>query len=144
LIQRRFGLRQMANAAGLAAITAVYWLIVALLRDAPVVWLAWAVLYAVCLLLGLGAWRVWRPEAGVRFWAVAAFRVLLLAGIFYGANGGLDALYGSDRQRARVEAGLGGMELWFVLCPGLFSVAVGSALRAAVLSRRALRRSGRP
>jgi len=60
-------------------------------------------------------------------WLVCAMYSALFALIFYGANEGLDILYGAGRTKPDVASHIGGLELWWILCPGVFSVAVACA-----------------
>lgn len=116
--------------AGLAALTVCYGAGAALLHAAAVSAAAWAALYAagVIALLALPYSRAGRVPA--RRWLTAAGLTVLLAGIFFGADGALDALNGARRAKTQVAAHLGGLELWFVLCPGAASVALAAAVRA--------------
>jgi len=46
-----------------------------------------------------------------------------------------DTLYGPDRLKATLPGWLGGLELWWILCPGIVSVSLAAAT-AHWLSRR--------
>ena len=61
-----------------------------------------------------------------RRWLAIAFYATFFAAFFAGANFALDALHGAQRQRADIASHLGGLELWQLLCPGLFSFAAGA------------------
>lgn len=96
----------------------------------PVAPLAWVGLYlATALLAVLAAWWRW-PRWPARTWLYACFCSLLLAASFWGANFALDALHGAARRKAEVTSTLGGLELWFVLCPGVASIAVSGLARS--------------
>ena len=78
----------------------------------------------------------------LRNWPVSRWIGLLawslyFAAIFWGADQGLDALHGAHNRRGDVKVLLGGLELWMVFFPGLFSVALAGLLfgllRQAVL-----------
>jgi hypothetical protein len=113
----------------LTALTVSYGLGVGLLATATVSRGAWSLLYLVCVAACFAIPRFFHSKASAMTWLIAAFYAALFAAMFYGANAGLDALHGSSRNATRVADELGGLELWFVLCPGAFSVSLGTALR---------------
>lgn len=76
------------------------------------------------------------PARAARWWLAGAMCSLLSAALLFGANAALDALWGAERLKSHAAEALGGLELWFVLWPGVCSVCVAAALRAA-LTRRA-------
>lgn len=143
----------MNAASPLLALTATFWAGVGLagLADAQVPSApALLSLYAVCVACA-AIQRRWRPlRASPRAWLAAAGYSLLLALVLRGANFGLDALHGAQRVRIDVAAGLGGLELWFVLSPGVTAVTVAAWLqaitgaRAGARARPAPRSRGRP
>ncbi len=105
-----------------------YWAVVAVLQAAAVAPQAWALLFGACIACALLC-----PDKTIRAlspgaWLYGAFCALLVAAFFFGANIGLDALHGANRPKAHVAASLGGLELWFVLCPGLSSFAIAMAM----------------
>lgn len=117
------------------ALSSTYWPVAALLGSAGVGSEAWWALYAVCLLLVMllvsSTSLALRPGA----WLYLAGCAVLLAGLFFGANAGLDVLHGAGRPKADVAQHLGGLALWCVLCPGLASVALACAV-AGLTGRR--------
>jgi hypothetical protein len=129
----------------LAVQAAVFWGVLALLGQGAVATPAWCVLHAVlaAVLCGCVLWP-WRwasarqlARIGPRRWLWIAFYALFLALFFAAADIGLDALHGVQRKRPEIAAQLGGLALWQLLCPGVFSVAVAALLDAlrAVTSR---------
>lgn len=117
------------------ALSSTFWPLVALLGSAGVGAEAWWALYAVCVLLAMLLVRsrplALRPGA----WLYLAGCAVLLAGLFFGANAGLDVLHGASRAKVDVAQHLGGLALWCVLCPGLASVALACAV-AGLTTRR--------
>ena len=124
----------MAMAAGVFAMTLVYVAGVVELNAHAVASVAWVGLYLVCLVVALPLWV--RLVLSPRRWATVALYCALLALIFFGANGALDALNGAHRAKAAVAESLGGLELWFALCPGAVSVALGGAVQAWIRRSR--------
>jgi hypothetical protein len=123
----------------------VFWTLVCALHAAPVSLAAWWALYG---LLAFGLWGAhrWRATATrpPRFWGELALYSLLGAVVFAGANFGMDTLHGAHRPKAQVAAHLGGLELWFFLCPGVFSLALGGwAARSKALRRGCTRLGSR-
>jgi len=118
------------DAVGLGAFSALYGAGVAALPAAHVHPASWTALFMACLVAAVPLWRRW-PQAGL---SIAGYS-LLLAGIFLGANRGLDALNGPDRATLDVARSLGGLELWFVLCPGVSALGLGGWLRALAVAR---------
>lgn len=99
---------------------------------------AWAGLGAVAALaLAVGA--RWAPAGSTTAWLQVAFFAALFAVAFFGANLGGDVLHGIHRRRIEVAEYLGGLELWLVLCPGVTSVALAQAVRAALAPARRTR-----
>lgn len=121
-------------AAGVFAMTLLYGAGLAVWSAQAVAPAAWVGLYLVCLVAALPLWvkLAFTPQR----WATVALYCTLLALIFFGANGALDALNGAHRAKAAVAESLGGLELWFVLCPGAVSVALGGAVQAWVRQLR--------
>ena len=132
---------RMSAAIGWLTLSVVYGFGVAVLAWAAVSAFAWTVLYVVCLLTTSLLWSNRRHVADARAWLAIAFYALLLAAMFFGADGALDALHGAQRAKARVADRLGGLELWFVLCPGVVAIALASAARVAVAALQARHRS---
>ncbi len=120
-----------ATALSATVLTIVYWGGFALFDPAGVAWVARTVFYACCvatlLLARRSAWSV----APAIVWMVRAAYCVLLAVLFYGVNQARDVLYGPERPKADLPGWLGGLELWWILCPGLVSVflAVAAARR---------------
>ena len=117
-------------ALALLAQIAFYGSVVVLLpADAVAPW-AWAALYAVVLMATLAArCGPWRPPS-VGKAAAGLMYAVLLSLCFFGVNVGLDALHGAHRVHPDVARHLGGLELWFVLCPGAASVALALLVQA--------------
>ena len=113
---------------GLAVQAAVFWLVLAGLGFGAVGVGLWASLHGLLaialLVLRVAPWSAARWRA--RTWMVVAFYAAFLAAFFAGADFGLDALHGTQRQRAQMESVLGGLALWQLLCPGIFSLALGA------------------
>ena len=119
-----------ASALALAVQAAFYGGLVALMPAAAVAPWAWVGLYAVVLVATLAALRgPWRSPSVVSAAAWLMYAVLLSLW-FFGANVGLDALHGAHRVHPDVARHLGGLELWFVLCPGAASVALALLVQA--------------
>jgi hypothetical protein len=120
----------------LALLSAVFWISVALLGPVGVESSAWCLLYAACTALSVLA--VWRrtPRLEPGGWLYLAACSALLAVGFFGANVALDALHGADRPKANVADSLGGLQLWFVLFPGLTSSALACAAAGLVAKCR--------
>jgi hypothetical protein len=128
----------------LAASTLAFWASVALLGRTGVLAGAWLLLYMLCTALSLLAiWRQ-RPSLSPAVWLYLALCATLLAAGLFGVNGGLDALHGAHRPKVDVAGAVGGLELWFVLCPGLASSALACAVGAAVVMPTVRRRAGTP
>jgi len=119
-----------------ALLSAVFWISVALLGSASVEPGAWWVLYGVCTALSMLAVRCQACKLAPVEWLYLAACSALLAAGFFGANVALDALHGADRLKANVADALGGLELWFVLFPGLTSSALACAAAALVAPYR--------
>ena len=113
---------------GLAVQAAVFWLVLAGLGLGAVGVSTWARLHGVLamalLLLRVAPGSTARWRAGT--WMAVAFYAAFLAAFFAGADFGLDALHGVQGRRAQVGSELGGLALWQLLCPGLFSLALGA------------------
>ena len=113
---------------GLAVQAVVFWLVLAGLGLDTVGVGTWASLHGVMamalLVLRIAPWSAARWRAGA--WKAVAFYAAFLAAFFAGADFGLDALHGAQRRRAQMGSELGGLALWQLLCPGLFSLALGA------------------
>lgn len=131
----RHGLRPAPTLA-LAAQALAFWTVRVLLGPGGVgsgSWLALHALLAFGLVL-LHALPAVATRWTARNWLAVVFYALYFAALFAGANFALDALHGAERPQAEVAPLLGGLELWQVLCPGVFSLAVGAM--AGCLPRR--------
>lgn len=132
-----------ASAAGLLVLTLFYAFGSIQLAPTAALFTAQVVLYAICVLafIALGVFGSGARDAAT--WLTVASYAALFAAIFYGANGALDALHGPHRPGPDVDQSLGGLTLWFALCPGAASVALGKALCTAIRgsSRRPDRRA---
>lgn len=113
---------------GLAVQGSVFWLVLAGLGLGAVGVSIWASLHGVLamalLWLRVAPWSAARWRAGT--WMAVAFYAAFLAAFFAGAELGLDALHGAQRRRVQVGSERGGLALWQLLCPGLFSLALGA------------------
>jgi hypothetical protein len=124
-------------------LTAAYWGVFALFSDVGVSPVAHWLLYAGCL----SSWwwvRARGLAAGTTAplsWLSYAGQAVVLALLFYGGNAARDVLFGPDRPRAVAPEWLGGLELWWLLCPGATSVALAAA--AVQVVDRARQRSTR-
>ena len=122
----------MTTVSATLVVSSVYWLLVALMPSVSVSVVAWAALFLACLCCTLlvSLLRVRLHQATT--WLYVAACSALLAVAFFGANLALDALHGVGRPKVDVAASLGGLELWFVLCPGVTSVALAGAAASLV------------
>ena len=111
---------------------AAFWGSVALLPSNSVAPLAWIVVYICGVATLLLTDRLLQRRLSLTTWLKLFVHALLLAAIFFGADFGLEALKGSIKPRAALPAFLHGLELYYLLVPGVTSVtlagAVGSAL----------------
>ena len=64
-------------------------------------------------------------------WLKAALYTLLLASLFFGTDLALHALGNTVKPRAALPPYLGGLELYWLLVPGVLSVAIGALAGAA-------------
>ena len=115
----------------------VFWLGAWLLRDQGVSMVAWAVLY-VCCVSAAGALQYSRFAAyqlPPRAWLLFAVNSALVAALFWGANTALDLINAPHRPKVDWATHLGGLELWFVLFPGVFSVAIAAWARSLLRQR---------
>ena len=122
----------MATAAGLLAHLLSFVVVVATVATPSVSFLAWLALYglgAAYLLIGP---YVPIPKLSARQWAKLFVYALILAVIFAGAEFGLQTLGNSVKPRGVLPSYLGGLEPYFMLVPGVASVALGELARKAV------------
>ncbi len=123
----------MAVAIALLIQSLTFWAGVWLLRDQRVSMFAWAALYVCCLSVAAALchrrFARFKPSPGA--WLLFALNSALLAALFWGANMALDLVNGAHRPKADWAAQLGGLELWFALCPGVLSVAIAGCVRSA-------------
>ena len=103
----------------------------ALFDPTGVSWVARTAFYACCAAALLLVRRSGRAVAPATVWTIRAAYCVLLAVLFYGANQARDILYGPERLKAHLPVWLGGLELWWILCPGICSVflAIAAARR---------------
>lgn len=86
------------------------------------------------LVLALGPCLSCYPHAA-RTWAQVVFYSLLLGGLFFGADFALLALGNSVKPRAILPPAFGGLELYWVLVPGVASVGAGAWVGALLRQR---------
>jgi hypothetical protein len=108
-------------------LTIVYWSSFALFDPAGVAGIARAVLYHCCIAAMLFVDRSTLVNAPAIVWTIRAAYCVLLAAFFYGANQARDILYGPERLKADLPGWFGGLELWWILCPGIASVLLAVA-----------------
>ena len=129
---------------GLAVQAAVFWLVLAGLGLGAVGVSTWASLHGVLamalLVLCVAPWSEARWRTGT--WMAVAFYAAFLAAFFAGADLGLDALHGVQRRRAQTGSELGGLALWQLLCPGLFSLALGALVDCLCSEEPAIKPAG--
>lgn len=118
----------------LVAQFATFWSAVALMPGESVAVPAWATLYAIALSAFLVSASVGYPNWSPYQWLAAVFYSVFFAVLFYGANLGLDVLHGANRPKTEVAQHLGGLEIWFFLCPGVFVVALAGLVRVLLSS----------
>jgi len=92
---------------------------------------AWLVLYAAGAVFLCAAPGHRAYPRSIKAWLAVAFYSVLLAAVFFGADFALQTLGNSARPRASLPSWFGGLELYYVLVPGVTSVAIG-ALTGAV------------
>ena len=122
----------MATAAGLLAHLLSFVVVVATVATPSVSFIAWLTLYGVgaaYLLIGPYGSLL---KLSAQQWALLLMYSVLLAVIFAGAEFGLQTLGNSVKPRGVLPAYLGGLELYFMLAPGVASVALGELARKAV------------
>ena len=122
----------MATAVGLLTHLLSFVVVVATVATPSVSIIAWLALYgvgALCLLIGP---YLRLPKLPARQWAMVLMYALLLAVIFAGAEFGLQTLGNSVKPRGVLPSYLGGLEPYFMLVPGVASVALGELARQAV------------
>ena len=122
----------MGTAAGLLAHLLSFVVVVATVATPSVSLIAWLTLYGVgaaYLLIGPYAPL---PKLSARQWAMLFVYALILAVIFAGAEFGLQTLGNSVKPRGVLPSYLGGLEPYFMLVPGVASVALGELARKAV------------
>lgn len=114
---------------------AAFWSVVALVPTGLVTPLAWAGLHALgavaFMVSGLARWPAWPA----RSWFALLFYALMFGGMFYGLNIGQDILRGAGRPKAEVARHLGGVDIWFLLCPGVATFGLAGAANAWLSAR---------
>ena len=123
--------------AALAIQAAAFWSAVFMLPASTVGTAAWLALYACCAATLAVSASIARMKLGLLAWLQVLFYALLLAAIFFGADFALDTLRGAVRPRSQLPAFFNGLEFYFVLAPGVASIAVGGAARS-ILARSCL------
>ena len=120
------------QAAALLIQAIAFWACVWLLRHQPVSIIAWSALYGCCALaaVALHHQRFARFQMQPGSWLLFALNAALLAALFWGANAALDLLNGPYRPKNDWTARLGGLELWFALFPGVWSIAMAGCVRS--------------
>jgi hypothetical protein len=125
----------IATATSVFVLSVGYWSGFALFDSAGVLLRAQSALYVCCVLALLYLRRSTWSAAPAKSWLVRAAYSVLLALLFYGANRAQDILYGPERLKSNLPGWLGGLELWWILCPGIASIALAAA-SARLLSER--------
>lgn len=105
---------------------ATFWSVVYALPPSGVQRIAWVVLFVVAAASVLVLIR--RPWLQPVGWLYAGLCAAIAAASLFGANVALDAVHGSARAKPGVAAALGGLELWFVLCPGATCLSIACAV----------------
>ena len=123
----------MGTIAGLLAHAISFAGFVTILPTLSVSLAAWLVLYAVGVIVVLLGPRLTLVAYTARGWSLALFYAVLSAVIFAGADLALQALGNAVKPRAIVPPALGGLEFYFLLVPGVASVALGQLARFAAL-----------
>lgn len=114
-----------------------YWAVVLLLRDQPVVPLAWIGLYGLCVVGAQVLVSVAARDARALASPLAVVISLILAALFWGADAGRKLIDADYADYAQHHLLLGGLELWWVLCPGLASILLAACtLNVKRTSRR--------
>jgi len=124
------------TAVALLVQSVVFWSAVALVPAGLVSPVAWRVLYAITSLGFLCSCFLAKPEWSAYGWLAVAFYSVFFAVVFYGLNEGLDILHGATRPKAQLVQHLGGLEIWFFLCPGVLVFALARAVRALLSPTR--------
>ena len=106
--------------------------VVAAVATPSVSFLAWLALYGVGAAYLLIGPYVRIPKLSARQWAILLGYALLLSVIFAGIELGLQTLGNSVKLRGVLPSYLGGLEPYFMLVPGVASVALGELARHAV------------
>lgn len=113
-----------------------YWAFVLLVAPSAVGREAWAVLY----LAGVAALSLWLREpasTAARRRAVEVLGYSMLLGVwFFGADRGLAVLGNSVRPRQALPGFLHGLELYYLLVPGVATVALGRLAATCRLPKR--------
>jgi hypothetical protein len=120
----------MRAALPLLAHALAFWAGVAALAPPSVSPSAWAALYLLGAVAVVLIERHPRARLSARAWAIVAAYAAFLAVLFWGADHALNELRGAIRPRAALPAYLGGLELCFMLVPGVASVALAAAWAA--------------
>jgi hypothetical protein len=118
----------MPLAAGLLTHAVTLWAFVLFVPSAGVAAAAWVVVYVAGALYLVATQLVPRLRLSV----AQALRLLgysvLVATLFFGANLALTALGNSVKPRQPLPSALGGLELWYLLVPGVAAVALASVV----------------
>jgi hypothetical protein len=128
--------RERARAAVFCGVlSTTYWGTFSLVDEVGVSPVAQGVLYGACLSSWFWLRRAARPTEPLA-WLSRGAQSVVLALLFYGGNAARDVLFGADRPMAATPPWLGGLALWWILCPGVMSVALAAAATAQLTARR--------
>ena len=123
----------MGTIAGLLAHAISFAGFVTIVPTLSVSLVAWLVLYTIGVVVVSPGPRLALIAYTARGWSLALFYSVLFAVIFAGADLALQVLGNSVKPRATLPPALGGLELYFVLVPGVASIALGQLARFAAL-----------
>jgi hypothetical protein len=122
-----------ADAVGLAALAASLAIAASIVPPGPMTALHWTVAALAAAALSLVLWHHRSGPRSLGGWLWLLGLSVLLAGIFWGANVGLDLIKPPGSRRHDAASTLGGIELWALFCPGLTAVALAGLVRSLAL-----------
>ena len=131
----------MNAAAGLTVHLLAYWAFVWLVLPPAVAFRSWVAVYGLGVLALLVLWRRDPAEAQLQPSVKAFLYSVFVAGIFFGADQTLTVLGNSVKPRQALPEFLGGLELYYLLVPGVAAAALGN-LAAAIRAKRKSTRVG--